>query len=208
MIVFLLMFIRELVQGDSQTKRFLFMYYGNKLDVKYFIGKFGVYSAEGTTDDRGCHFIFLRTGTRIRTSQLSAAIDEYNLSVPSSRAMRLQGEPYQPAIVTMSSKKMEGSIYSKIMEDKQKSCKGCKSNFWSWEQASSYDELQDDTAQLDASSSSKSTTKLRRLLGTDMVHSSYNPTCPKKQRAVCKKNPSTVQLDGGMISFSYGLTSS
>jgi hypothetical protein len=45
-------------------------------------------------------------------------------------------------------------------------------------------------------------------LDTDMVPSSFNPTCPKEQRAVCKKNPGTVQLDGGMISFSYGLTSS
>jgi hypothetical protein len=83
----------------------------------------------------------------------------------------------------MSSKKMEGSIYSKIIEDKEKSCRGCKSNFWSWEQESSCDELQDNTAQLDASSFSKSTTKLRRLLETDMVHSSSNPTNKAAQQA-------------------------
>jgi hypothetical protein len=50
-----------------------------------------------------------------------------------------------------------------------------------------------------AASSSISSTKLRRLvLETDMVPSSFNPTCPEEQRA------STVQLDGGRISFSCG----
>ena len=124
------MFIRALVKVDAQTKRFLFMYYGKKFDIKHFMGKFGVSSVEGTTDDRGCHFIFLNTSTRIRTSQLYAAINEYNLSVPSSRTMRLQEEPYQPAIVTMSSKKMEGSIYLKIVQDRNTKGKGCESNFW------------------------------------------------------------------------------
>jgi hypothetical protein len=119
-------------QGDAQTKRFLFMYYGKKFDTMFFHGKFGVSSVEGTIDDRGCHYVFVNTAIRIRTSQLSGAINEYNLCVPSTRVMRLQEDPYQPSIITMSSKKMEGSIYSKIDQDKQTKCQGGKSNYWFW----------------------------------------------------------------------------
>jgi hypothetical protein len=52
-----------------------------------------------------------------------------------------------------------------------------------------------------AASSSISSAKLRRLLETDLVPSSFNPTCPKEQRAARTKNSGTVQL-GGRISFS------
>ena len=109
------------------------MYYGKKFDVKFFQGKFELASVEGSTDDRGCHFVFVKTANQIRTSQLHAAINEYNLCVPSSMAMRLQEEIYQPVIVTMSSRRMEGSIYSKIIKDKQTRCEGGTSNYWFWD---------------------------------------------------------------------------
>jgi hypothetical protein len=135
-----------LFQVDAQKKRFLFMYYGRKFDVKFFQEKFELASVEGSTDDRGCHFVFLKTATQIRTSQLHAAINEYNLIVPSGMAMRLQEEIYQPVIVTMSSRRMEGSIYSKIIKDKQTRCEGGTSNYWFWdpeleERLSSADEV-------------------------------------------------------------------
>jgi hypothetical protein len=109
------------------------MYYGRKFDVKFFQGKFELASVEGSSDDRGCHFVFLKTANQIRTSQLQAAINEYNLLVPSSMAMRLQAEVYQPVIVTMSSRRMEGSIYSKIVEDKQTRFEDQISNYWFWD---------------------------------------------------------------------------
>ena len=121
------------MQVDAQKKRFLFMYYGRKFDVKFFQGKFELATIEGTVDDRGCHYVFVKTESQIRTSQLHAAINEYNLCVPGNMVMRLQEEIYQPVIVTMSSKRMEGSIYSKIIQDKQKKCNGERSNFWSWD---------------------------------------------------------------------------
>ena len=156
-------------QMDAQTKRFLFMYYGKQLDIKYFMGKFGVFSVEGTTDDRGCHFIFLKTCTRIRTSQLFAAINEYNLKVPSSRTMRLQEEPYQPAIVTMSSKKMEGSIYSKILQDRNTKGQGCKSNFWFWEQGLSNT---DQNIESDIREQIKEGEELHHVVGNDYIKTS------------------------------------
>ena len=109
------------------------MYYGRKFDVKFFQGKFELASVEGSTDDKGCHFVFLKTATQIRTSQLQAAINEYNILVSSSMAMRLQAEVYQPVIVTMSSKRMEGSIYSKIVKDKQTRYECGTSNYWFWD---------------------------------------------------------------------------
>ena len=109
------------------------MYYGNKLDIKHFQGKLGLALVEVTVDDRGCHFVFLKTVSQIRTSQLYAAINEYNLNVPCNMAMRLQEDAYEPAIVTMSTKKMEGSIYAKIIGDKKTRCDGGRSNFWFWD---------------------------------------------------------------------------
>ena len=109
------------------------MYYGRQFDVKFFQGKFELASVEGSIDDRGCHFVFVKTAAQIRTSQLHAAINEYNLCVPSIMAMRLQEEIYQPVIVTMSSRRMEGSIYSKIIKDKQTRCVGGTSNYWFWD---------------------------------------------------------------------------
>ncbi len=106
------------------------MYYGRKLDVNHFHGKLDLSYIEGTTDDRGCHFIFMKTASQLRTSQLTAAINEYNLHVPNASAMRLQEEAYQPAIVTLTTKRMEGSIYSKILQDKKLKCDGARSNFW------------------------------------------------------------------------------
>ncbi len=122
-----------LLQVDAQKTRFLFMYYGRKFDVKFFQGKFELVSVEGSTDDRGCHFVFMKTSVQIRTSQLQAAINEYNLLVPSNMAMRLQAEVYQPVIVTMTSRRMEGSIYSKIVKDKQTRYDGGTSNYWFWD---------------------------------------------------------------------------
>lgn len=112
------------------------MYYGHKFDIPYFNGKLGLSAVEGTTDDRGCHFVFINTISRFRTSQIIAVIDDYNDQVPSARKMRLQEEIYQPVIVTMSTKKMEGTIYSKIKEDKEKQSQGGKSNFWFWDHKS------------------------------------------------------------------------
>jgi hypothetical protein len=123
------------------------MYYGHKFDVPYFNRKLGLSAVEGTTDDRGCHFVFINTISRFRTSQIIAVIDDYNDQVPSARKMRLQEEIYQPVIVTMSTKKMEGTIYSKIKEDKEKQSQGGKSNFWFWDHKSneSNGTLQNDT---------------------------------------------------------------
>ena len=53
-----------------------------------------------------------------------------------------------------------------------------------------------------AASLSISSAKLRRLLETDMVPSSFNPACPKQQRSARTKNPSTDQFEGS-FSFSY-----
>ena len=122
-----------LLQVDAQKTRFLFMYFGREFDVNFFQGKFELASVEGSSDDRGCHFVFLKTANQIRTSQLQAAINEYNSLVPSSMAMRLQAEVYQPVIVTMISRRMEGSIYSKIVEDKQTRFEGRISNYWFWD---------------------------------------------------------------------------
>jgi hypothetical protein len=109
------------------------MYYGRKFDVKHFHGKFELTAVEGSIDDRGCHFVFVKTANQIRTSQLHAAINEYNLIVPSGMGMRLQEEIYQPAIVTMTSRRMDGSIYLKIINDKQAKCEGRTSNYWFWD---------------------------------------------------------------------------
>jgi hypothetical protein len=109
------------------------MYYGKQLDINHFTGKFDISAIQGTIDQRGCHHVFLRTGVRIRASQLASAINDFNQCVPDTRAMRLQEEPFQPAIVTMTSKKMEGSIYFKIMEDMKKKEDGGRSEYWSWE---------------------------------------------------------------------------
>ena len=128
------------LQGDAYTKRFLFMYYGKEFSVKYFQGKFRLSSVEGTTDDRGCNFIYMNTVARIRVSQLSASINEYNMCVPSTGAMRLQGETFQPEIVTMSSKKIEGAIYFKIQQDKETKNQRGKSNYWSWDPESDNDD--------------------------------------------------------------------
>ena len=54
--------------------------------------------------------------------------------------------------------------------------------------------------QLPGASSSSSTTKIRRLLETDMIPSSFNPICSKQQRAMHTKNLSNAKL-GGKISF-------
>ncbi len=48
-----------------------------------------------------------------------------------------------------------------------------------------------------AASSSISSTKLRRLLETDMVPSSFNPICSKQQRAASTKISSNFQIKGG-----------
>jgi hypothetical protein len=109
------------------------MYYGKNFDIKYFQGKFELAAVEGTVDDRGCNYVFMKTASQIRTSQLHSAINEYNLCVPANMVMRLQEEIYQPAIVTMSSRRMEGSIYSKIIQDKQTKCNGGRSNYWFWD---------------------------------------------------------------------------
>jgi hypothetical protein len=47
--------------------------------------------------------------------------------------MRLHEEPFQPAIVTMTSKRLEGTIYDKIMQDNKTKRRTGKSNYWSWE---------------------------------------------------------------------------
>lgn len=52
-----------------------------------------------------------------------------------------------------------------------------------------------------AASSSISSAKLRRLLEIDLVPSSFNPTCPKEQRAASTKNSGTVQLGGSHFPF-------
>ena len=109
------------------------MYCGKKFDVKFFHGKLELAAVEGSIDDRGCHFIFVKTATQIRTSQLHAAINEYNSIVPSGMGMRLQEGINKPAIVTMSSKRMNGSIYLKIANDKQAKCEGRTSNYWYWD---------------------------------------------------------------------------
>jgi hypothetical protein len=116
---------------DAQKKRFLFVYYGNRLDILFFQGKFRLSSVEGTSDDRGCHFVFVKTVMQIRTSQFEAAIRDYNLTVSGNMVMRFQEE--QPAIVTMRSRRLEGSIYSKIAHDKKVKCDGGSSNYWCWD---------------------------------------------------------------------------
>ena len=121
-----------LLQVDAQKKRFLFMYYGGKFNVRFFQGKFRLAFVEGSIDERGCHFVFVKTANQIRTSQFHAAINEYNLCVPSSMAMRLQEEVHQPVIVTMNSRQLSGSIYSMIIKDKQIRCDGGTSNYWCW----------------------------------------------------------------------------
>jgi hypothetical protein len=117
---------------DAQATRFLFMYSGEKLDIDHFKGKFDISSIQGTVDERGYHHVFLHTVDRYRVSQFASAIDKFNQSVPDTRAMRLQKEPFQPAIVTMTVKKMEGRIYFKIMEDIQKKRDGERSEYWDW----------------------------------------------------------------------------
>ena len=94
----------------------------------FFQGKFRMSFVEGTVDDRGCHFVFLRLADSIRTNQLAAAVEEYNTIYSGANAMRLQAEPYQPAIVTMNSKRMEGTIYQKIQHDKQTG----SDKYWIW----------------------------------------------------------------------------
>ena len=109
------------------------MYSGEKLDIDHFKGKFDISSIQGTVDQRGCHHVFLKTCSRYRVSQFASAIDKFNQRVPDTSAMRLQKEPFQPAIVTMTEKKMEGRIYFKIMEDIQKKEDGERSEYWNWE---------------------------------------------------------------------------
>ena len=88
---------------------------------------------EGTTDDTGCHFIYMNTVARIRVSQLFTAINEYNMCVPSTR----------PVIVTMSSKKkIEGAIYLKIQQDKETKNQRGISDYWSWDpESDNYDTM-------------------------------------------------------------------
>ena len=94
----------------------------------FFKGKFRMSSVEGTVDDRGCHFVYLNLASRIRTNQLAAAVEEYNTIYSGANAMRLQAEPYQPAIVTMNSRRMEGTIWQKLKHDEQTG----SDKYWIW----------------------------------------------------------------------------
>ena len=73
--------------------------------------------------------------------------------------------------------------YGIIIQDRDNASK----NFFKW--------------QLPGASSSSSTTKIRRLLETDMLSSSFNPICSKQQRAMHTKNLSNVQLGGKNLFF-------
>ncbi len=128
---------------DAQATRFLFMYYGKMLNIKHFQGQLEMSFAEGTTDDRGCHFIFMKTKNRLRTSQVLAAINEFNELNPSENAMRLQTDFGQSAIVTMTSRKVQGSIYSKIKKDRERG-----SNHWSWDSARDEDNIQGESQEI------------------------------------------------------------
>jgi hypothetical protein len=59
---------------------------------------------------------------------LAAAVEEYNIIYSGA-----QEEPFQPAIITMSSRRMEGVIYQRIQHDKDAQGQ----NNWAWNSSGS-----------------------------------------------------------------------
>lgn len=105
------------------------MYYGKQLSIKYFQGQLGMIFAEGTTDDRGCHFVHMKTKSRIRVSQLVSAIEEFNRLNLAENAMNLQSLFGHPAVITTKMKRISNAIQDRIITD---GLKADSTRAWTW----------------------------------------------------------------------------
>ena len=160
-------------------------------------------TAEGTVDDRGCHYVFITTKDRHRTSNITSSIDEFNQNNPSENAMRLQCDIDQPMIVTMSSKKVKGPIFYRITEDRRKKHK----YYWHWEPECDeenhfqFRDPNEKVAQVLNNNQKEvmveteavmQTSRVTRLLEINMIPSSLNPVSSKRNHLSNTKPASLI----------------
>jgi hypothetical protein len=146
----------------------------------------GLKSVEICTGAHGYRYALIKVAKKKRAIQLQKIFEAYDKEATSAMQIKLTNLPDEPSIVSFGQghEFMEHAIYREIEKAKDASCP----SYFSW----SYS----DGHHPDSSSLSKAATKLRRLLETDMVPSSLNPSCSKPQRAEHTKNESTVLIEG------------
>ena len=185
---------RVLQKRGTQKKTFEFVYLGTfNMEIWKANRDLGLQSVELCPGTHGYQYALIRIVTKKRASQVQKIFEGYDRVATPGMQIKLTRLPKEPVIVGFGHGYdfMDHTIYKVIERARETRNPG----YFYW----SHDSRDQNAS---ASSSSKATAKLRRLLETDMVPSMFNPTCPKQQRATRTKNSSTVQLEG-RISFSY-----
>jgi len=199
---------------------------GNEFPVQQLKDVLGLKQFECTKDSHGNNFSMFTTRKQKRVNQIMQRPEEFNRDYPAKAIQIDGGLGMDPPIVTfcIHSNYKEHHIFRKIKtaREAKKAGRDVPYKIWNLDiqkqldrdeqmgrDEADYNEqeaaMQEDPSAFqcpvdqDAGTpcSSKASTKLRRLLETDMVPSSFNPVCPKQRRATHTKNPSSAQLGGG-----------
>ena len=129
---------------DGTRTRFMFMYYGERINVSAFEDTLGLILAEGSMDVHKRHMTFFKTAIRLRASQVERAIREYNADVPISLHIHLTADPGAPTIVTGSKGSLKRYlIYKRICNDRHANVP----EYWQWASDKGYDVAVSDNRQ-------------------------------------------------------------
>jgi hypothetical protein len=198
---------------------------GNEFPFEKLKDVLGLKLFECTKDSHGNNFSMFTTVKQKRVSQILQHLEEFNRDYP-AKAIQLDGGlGMELPIVTFNvhSNYRQHHIFRKIKQASEAKKAGSDVPYTVWtldiqtqrdgdelmeryeadyseQQAVMQDEpssfqCQDDQNVMGLSS--RATTKLRRLLDTDMVPSSFNPVGPKEQRATRTKTSSNCIQIGG-----------
>jgi hypothetical protein len=171
---------------DIQKQKFQFAYHGTfNVEVWKESRDLGLQSAELCTGAHGYQYAFIKTAKKKRASHIQKIFEAYDREATPGMQIKLTNLPDEPSIVSfgLGHEFMDHAIYKEIKRALEKKCQ----SYVSWGHCGD---------QYAGASSSSATTKIRRLLETDMLPASFNPICPKQQRAMHTKNPNNGRLEG------------
>ena len=174
-----------------QKARFEFVYRGTfNVEIWKENRDLALQSVELCLGTHGYQYALIRIANKKRASQIQKIFEAYDRVATSGMQIKLTNLPKEPVLVGFGqgNEFMNHPIYREI--ERARDTKDPE--YFSW----SHDSGNDNLNYASTSLSSKATTKLRRLLETDMVPSSFNSACSKQQRATRTKHAGTVQLEG------------
>ena len=181
---------------DIIRTRFVFVFYGT-FNPYFWEEKINLKSATITEDSNGLKYAYIKTKGK-RASEIESHFNKNDAETPDGYKVKLSNIDGYGRIISFvkGEDPMKHAIYKTMMKFiTSASCIEWKSGDGELLHPQENKQLCTGDQYAGASSSS-ATTKIRRLLETDMIPSSFNPICPKQQRAMHTKNPNNGRLEG------------